>query len=213
MLWLTHDDAQATGAEPLDEVEHLGGLLHAQGGGGLVEQDDLRVTEQRPRDRDRLPLAAGQRRDRHPRAGQLGRQLREQFPAADLHGHLVHSPRCDLAAEEKIRHDAQVLAQREILEHGLDAQGAGVLRAVQPTLAALEAEGAVRWRVHPGQDLDEGRLARPVVTNQGEHLARVELKIHLVERGDGTKMLADAAKRQDGFPGVCHRLLPLLRGP
>ena len=59
-----HDHAEPAVAQPLDEVEHLGGLGDAEGGGRLVEDDDLRVTQQRAGDGDGLPLPARQRRDR-----------------------------------------------------------------------------------------------------------------------------------------------------
>ena len=58
-----HDHAVAALAQALDQVEHLGGLGHAEGGGRLVEDDQLRVAEQRPGDRHGLPLAARERRD------------------------------------------------------------------------------------------------------------------------------------------------------
>ena len=37
-----HDDAEAAVAQPLDQVQHLGGLRDAEGRGRLVEHDDLR---------------------------------------------------------------------------------------------------------------------------------------------------------------------------
>ena len=50
--------------EALDEREHLLGLRDAERGGRLVEDHELRVPHHRARDGDRLPLTAGERRDR-----------------------------------------------------------------------------------------------------------------------------------------------------
>jgi hypothetical protein len=50
--------AEASLAQPFDEIEHLGGLRDAEGRGGLVEDHDARLTDQRASDRDGLPLPA-----------------------------------------------------------------------------------------------------------------------------------------------------------
>src|SRR5262249_58379863 len=58
-----HDREALLGQAP-DEVQHLLRLGDAQRGRGLVEEDEAVVPQHRTRDRDRLPLAAGGRRDR-----------------------------------------------------------------------------------------------------------------------------------------------------
>ena len=58
--------ARPCSREPLDELEHLLGLRDAERRGRLVEDDEPRVPHHRARDRDRLALAAGERRDRLP---------------------------------------------------------------------------------------------------------------------------------------------------
>ena len=58
------DDREPLLGQPLDEREHLLGLRYAERGGRLVEDHELRVPHHRARDRDGLPLAAGERRDR-----------------------------------------------------------------------------------------------------------------------------------------------------
>ncbi len=54
------DDGGAVLAEMLDRLLHLLFGLRIQSRGGLVEQDDRRVLDQRARHRDALPLAAGE---------------------------------------------------------------------------------------------------------------------------------------------------------
>ena len=56
------DDGGAVLAEMLDRLLHLLFGLRIERRGGLVEQDDRRVLDQRPRHRDALALAAGELR-------------------------------------------------------------------------------------------------------------------------------------------------------
>src|SRR6516164_1913456 len=48
-------------AEPFDQVQHLPGLHHPEGGGGLVKQHQLGVPHHRLGHRDRLPLTSRER--------------------------------------------------------------------------------------------------------------------------------------------------------
>src|SRR5689334_4565797 len=56
-------DADAVVGQPAHEVEHLAGLGDTEGGGGLVEEDDLALLEHGAGDRDGLALTAGQAGD------------------------------------------------------------------------------------------------------------------------------------------------------
>ena len=86
------DDAEAVLAQPLDEVEHLGGLGDAERGGRLVEHDDLGLAEERAGDRDGLALPAGQARDGDAHDGILALSCAQQPPGLLLHRHLVERP-------------------------------------------------------------------------------------------------------------------------
>ena len=56
------DDAEPAGlAQSRDGLHHEGGVGRIERGGGLVQQERARVTEQGARDRHALLLAAGQR--------------------------------------------------------------------------------------------------------------------------------------------------------
>ena len=136
-----HDHAAPAVAQPLDEVEHLGGLGDAERGGRLVEDDHLRVTQQRAGDGDGLPLPAREGRDRHLQAGEPGRELAQQLPRADLHGHVVEGHRAQLLAEEQVRGHVEVLAEGQVLEDRGDADGVRLGGRADLALDALEA----RW--------------------------------------------------------------------
>ena len=59
----------------------------------------------------------------------------------DLHLHLVQAELVGaLAAEEHVLDDVEVVAQREVLVHDLDAEGGGVARPVDGHRLAVEAD-------------------------------------------------------------------------
>ena len=53
---------RATGQRPLHRGPDLSFASHVQGGERLIENQDFRILEQRPGDRDSLPLAVRERR-------------------------------------------------------------------------------------------------------------------------------------------------------
>ena len=128
------DHAEAALAQPLDEVEHLGGLRDAEGGGGLVEHDDLGLAEQRAGDRDGLALAAGERGDRDADRGDLGGRAGAAAARTAPSISTSSSARRCLSSRPRKRFadDVEVVAQREVLEHGRDAELAGPRRGSRP---------------------------------------------------------------------------------
>ena len=120
-----------------DQLEHLSGLRDAQRSGRLVEDQELRVPERRPGDRDRLSLSSGQRVDRGVDAG----DGRDSQPAELCRGVLLHvrlgkdvqEEQQDVAgrparAEEQVRGGVEVVGERQVLVDGLDSERAGLAR-------------------------------------------------------------------------------------
>ena len=70
------DHRQAAFSQSFDQIEDLTGLRHTERGGGLVQDDDFRVPHHGPRNRHRLPLAAGQRCHRGDAPTAIGRRAR-----------------------------------------------------------------------------------------------------------------------------------------
>ena len=62
-LWLITTTPSPRSRRRMIRREHLSGLRHAERGGGLVQQHDLRVAEERARDGHLLPLTARERAD------------------------------------------------------------------------------------------------------------------------------------------------------
>ena len=131
MLWLIRIDAEPALAQPLDEVEHLGGLRDAERRGRLVEDDDARLADERAGDRDGLALAAGERGDRNPHRRDAGAAARAAATtsAAPSRPRRATPLRVQLATEPEVADDVEVVAQREVLVDGRDAEVAGVGRA------------------------------------------------------------------------------------
>ncbi len=204
------DDAEAALAQPLDEVQDLRGLLDAEGGGRFVEDDDPGVADQGAGDGDHLALAAGEGGDRDPHARDADRQGVQEFLGAPLHGDLVQgAAAAQLAAEEEVGDDVEVVAEREVLVDGRDAEGLGVLGAADPDRAALPGDGALVDGVDPGDRLDQRGLSGTVVADQGDDLTGVDVEVDVGECLDSAEALGDRAQRQYGC--ACH-VNHLLRG-
>jgi hypothetical protein len=77
------------------------------------------------------------------------------------------------------------------VQHG-DAGGARIVRAAQVQRRAVPVHRAEIRRVGAGEDLDQGRLAGAVLTDQRRHLAGRHVQRHRVQRGRLPEMLADA---------------------
>ena len=191
-----HHHAQPLVLESLDQAEHLGCLLDTERGCRLVEEHHLRLADQRARDRHRLALAAGEAAHLGPDAAQRRhRQVAQKLLGALLHVHLVDHVNRDavheLLAEEKIRDHVEVVAQRQILKDGGDAEALRRLGCADPDLLAAEV-GLTGVRGLDAVDgLDQGALAGAVVADQGDDLARVDLEVDLVEGPNGPEALGE----------------------
>ena len=103
--------------------------------------------------------------------GNAGRELVQQRPGPDLHRDLVEGVGAELASEENVGDDVEVLAEGQVLEHRRDAHGQRLARAREGHGLAEERHRAGGRGVDAGQNLDEGRLAGAVVADQGHDLA------------------------------------------
>jgi len=134
--------------ERLDEFEDLSRLRNAQGGRRLVEDHHFRLAHDSSRNSDRLALTSGERA--HQLAGRFHRGHREigqGLPGRDLHLDFVKDPQSGLfTSEVHVLNDVQVVAEREVLVHGGDAQIRGITRRMNMDFLAFQkifpADGA-----------------------------------------------------------------------
>ena len=193
------DHGQAVVGQPAHQPQHLLGLGDAQGGGRLVEDDQLGVPEHRPGDGHRLPLATGQ--GGHQRADRLqgpDGQPVERLPGAGLHRVLVQRRgAAELTTEEHVLDHIQVVAEREVLVDDLDPERVGVAGPVDGHGLALEEVLTLVEAVDPGDALDQRALAGAVVAHQRGDLAAAYVEVHTAEHMDGPEALLDATQAED----------------
>ena len=92
MLWLIMMTPRPRSRSRSTRFSTSRGLRDAERRRRLVEHDDLRVEQQRARDRHRLPLPARERGDDVAHARDARGELVQQRPGPHLHRHLVELP-------------------------------------------------------------------------------------------------------------------------
>ena len=191
--------------EPFDQVQHLPGLHHPEGGGGLVKQHQLGVPHYRLGHRHRLPLTSRERAHRLPDRAHRGHpQGAQGLARLQFHRVLVEQAAAQsFPAEEHVLDDVQVVGQRQILVDGLDPQRGGVPGAPDVDRPPLEEDLAMVRLVHAGDSAGEHRLPGAVVPAEAGHLARGQVQVHPVECLHRPEVLVDAPQLQQGF-----RLVP-----
>src|SRR5215470_4210723 len=191
-------------AEPFDQVQHLPGLHHPEGGGGLVKQHQLGVPHHRLGHRNRLPLTFRERGHRLPDRAHRGHpQGGQGLARLYLHRVLVEQAAAQsFPAEEHVLDDVQVVGQRQILVDGLDPERGGVPGAPDVYQSPLEEDLTMVRLVRAGDTAGEHRLPGTVVPAEAGHLARGQIQVHPVERLHWPEVLVDAPQLQQGFRHV-----------
>src|SRR5439155_3234650 len=172
----------------------------------LVHDHDSPTPRDRARDGDRLPLSARQAED-----GLVDRLDADLQPAHLLLGAAAHRLLIQesepgqrrrtqlLAAEEEVARRVEVVREREILVDGLDAELARLARVCDGDRSAIDRDLAGVSVVHPGDDLDQGRLAGPVVADDRVDLVRPEREVRLAQCDDTAKVLLDVPRFEQGW--------------
>jgi hypothetical protein len=83
-----------------------------------------------------------------------------------------------LAPEKHVVDDVEVVAQREILVHDLDAEQRGVPWPVDAPGGPVKDQLARVDAMDTADAFDQRRLARPVVADEGGHLSRLGDEVH-----------------------------------
>ena len=162
---------------------NLPGLGDAECGGRFVEQNHFGIPQHRFGDRHGLALAAGKAGHRLPHRGHGAHRQRLQcVPRHRLHAGLVEHPAVlELAAEEHVLDDVEVVAQREVLVDDLHAQRRHIVGAMHGHRSALEQVGAGIDGMDAGDRLHQRRLACAVVAYQSGHLTGINPEVDVVE--------------------------------
>ncbi len=119
---------------------------------------------------------------------------------------LVEPPAGQLVSEEEIGDDIEVLAQRQILEDGGNAELQRLAGTIERDVAAAEFDRARGRLMHAGKNLDQGRLAGAVVADQRHDLAGLHFEIDVGQRRNRAEILGNIAQPEDRLvPSPAYR--------
>ena len=181
-------DAAAARPELDDEVPELSARLGVESRGGLVEEEQLGVSDDRAGERQPLLLSPGQLAHARPTL------LAELHDVDDV----VHvAPARVEAAEQPHRLvNGQLLGELGLLK--LDAEPLAQVALVRvPPLAEHFDDAGIRLG-ETLADLDRGGLARPIGAEQAEALAGAHREVESVDSNDVAVGLAEPGDEECG---------------
>ncbi len=155
-------------AEMLDDLPQRLSRARIEARGGLVEKEELRITDQRAREGDALALAAGE----------LAEVLLPLFAELNELDELVHAAtlRVEGAKQEQHLLDHELVGELRILELDPDARAELAVAPFAPG-DAEEFEGPAVGVIQSFDELDGGRLAGAVRAQQAEALAATNFEV------------------------------------
>ena len=191
------EDRDPAVAQLAHDREQLLDLAAVEAGGGLIEDEHLRVEHHRAADGDELL-------DRDGVARQRGAGVDVQAEVVEVARRLAvgglpvdAAEGSRLVAEHDVLADRQVRAQVDFLVHGRDAGALGVGGAGEDARLAGDGDGAAVDGVDPGERLDEGGLAGAVLSHERVDLAAAEAEVDAVEREHAGEADGDAGHLDD----------------
>ena len=158
----------------------------------------LRIAGQRLGDLHHLAARQRQGRDRRGRVDVLGSGTGERFVGdAPLRGPVDEAPAARRIGDADIVGDAEMRHQRQFLENGGDA-GIGRLAGLAKLTSWPSKQHAAGIGLDDARDdLDQGRLARPVLAEHGVDAARIAGEINPVQRLHAAETLGHSRHLQD----------------
>ena len=195
-LDLVVGDVHERRAHPLMEARDLRPRLDAElrveVGQRLVHEEDLRLADDRPAERDALALAAGQL---------LRLAVEELLQAQDPGGladpgfDLGLGELAELQPERHVVPDRHVRVERVALEHHRDV---AVLRGNVVDDAIADQERSFGDVFQPGDHPQAGGLPAPRRADHDHELPVLDLEVEIPDRDDVTVALGDVVERDGG---------------
>src|SRR4051812_3377414 len=176
-------NAKTLVSEAAYEVEDLTCLRYAERRRRLVEEDDFAVPKHSFGDGDGLSLPTGQARDGLPdRRHRAHRQPGQRLPCLALHLTVgEEAEAADLATQEHVLRDVEIVGEGEVLVDELDAESGRGTWVAERYRLSLERDGAGVHAVDARDALHERRLPGAVVPHQGDDLAGIDGEVDVVE--------------------------------
>src|SRR5881396_146552 len=181
-----HEDRRALVGQPPDDRPERPPRDRVDARGGLVEEDQPRAVHEGAREREPLPIAAGE----------LAREL-ARVPAEVAEAqHLLDACRAvgagdhvDARIEHEVLLDRQVVVQREALRHVADGRLDTLGIAAQ--IDAQHAPLALRRLEDPTQHAERRRLPGAVGSEEAVQLAASDAEVETVHRNDPAEALRE----------------------
>ena len=188
------DDSDVAGAQSPQGLEQTFDVGLGKRRGRLVENEDVRLDRQRPADRDQRTLGGRQRRDQ---------RLRVEFAAHDrerLGGGVSHSrPRYETGPRSRIAGlDRDVLRDRHPLDESEILMDEGDRERVRFRMGRPSGKQDVPGvgLVDPSQYFDQGRFARPVLSEERVDLSATDVEVDVIERERAGEALDEPGHRE-----------------
>ena len=197
-------------AERPEHAQQERDLVLGQRRGGLVEDEQLHVADERAPDHHE-PLIRGRQR-----CGGTAQIPLEPDPLADGLCRTHHLPPAHPPEPGRVVPDEHVLGraeggrQRELLGNHLDPEPHGMSRRLVAHRLPLPEEIAAVRLVLAGDDLRQRRLAGAVLADEPENLRPADVDRDVVEGDDARELLAQAPGFEERWaasvrPGLGHR--------
>ena len=197
------EDRAALGRQALEHDEQLVGLLRRQHRGRLVEDEQLRILQQRAHDLDALALA--DRQVARPRAwdraaGRKRAILAQAAPTCPLKVPRRRAPSATFSATVRLSNSEKCWNTMPM------PRAARLPRSGEDDRLALPADFALARLQQAVEDLDERRLARAVFAEQRVDLAAAQMSMSIVSLARNVAIALGQANRLEQRPGTgVHR--------
>ena len=201
----------------LHQLQHLADHLRVEGGGGFVEQDDIRIHGQSAGNGNALLLAAGKALGEH--IGFIGQADTGQQLLGTLGSLFLALELEQLRGQAEVLLDGQVGEEVEVLEHHAHLLAHSVDVGIVH-LHPFKLDGAGGGDLQPVQAPQKGGLAAAGGADQAHHVAAVDVDIDALEhvQGGGGLLcalflhaavgLGQTTDFQDLFVGVSGHFVP-----
>ena len=197
------DDRHALGLEPAEKGEQLLDLAAGKRGRRLVENEHAYVARDRLDDLGELALPGREIPDEGLRID-LDAERLEQFAGAPGGGFVVDQAKAvlGLVVQEDVLRRRQRRHETHLLEDHADPRALGGFRRVHFERLAVDLDAACGRRMNAVQDLEDRRLAGPILPEQCVDFAHAHVEADVAERRHAAEGLRDAGQA-DGERSRC----------
>ena len=182
------EDAGALLLEVADDLEQLGLFLVGEGGGRLVEEQDLVAGGKRAGDLHHLPFADGKVDDLLPRVD-VAVHLCEIFLCDGIEGLIIY--KTVQAGNGDIFCDGHIVEHDRFLMDKADAVFFRVLRGRDADRLAVDQDLTFRWLVNTAEDIHKRRFTGAVDADESNDLSASGFDVDVIQSLDAGEDLGN----------------------